>query len=286
MALQSQRHQCLARLSFSTSIAGPARIQSSHWCHSPQSPSPSLSRPSRRSISTTIPRWNDQPASPSRPNESIKKHLDSALDLTTNSSASTRHGRSHFASPRAQEERRAERGGQELGKLNLPRRRDSIEDLLADYSDYGRSLKGARKEGQPGQSMGGLSGRPERKGDRMLMNDLLDPEAVSDKLDPMRNTRIPRQSQLPFTLPVRLGPTVGRTVKVSQQKNIDVGKAFRQLEILCRKNAVKSDFARQRFHERGGLKRKRIKSERWRRTFKEGFKGMIALVKKMKKQGW
>lgn len=118
------------------------------------------------------------------------------------------------------------------------------------------------------------------------MGRLLDPDPVSDRLDPMRNTSMPRQPQLPLPLPVRLGPSLGRTVKVSQQKNIDVSRAFRQLEIMCRKNQVKQDFQRQRFHERPGLKRKRVRSERWRRTFKEGFKGMIALVKKMKQQGW
>ena len=120
----------------------------------------------------------------------------------------------------------------------------------------------------------------------MEMGSLLDPMGVSDKLDPMRNTSIAPQQSQPLPLPVRLGPTLGRTVKVNPGRNIDVGRAFRQLEILCRKNAVRADFQRQRFHERGGLKRKRVRSERWRRTFMEGFKGMIALVKKMKKQGW
>ena len=70
------------------------------------------------------------------------------------------------------------------------------------------------------------------------------------------------------------------------KKGMDVGRAFRALEIACARNKVRADFNRQRFHERPGLKRKRLKSERWRRTFKEGFRGMVKAVNAMKKKGW
>lgn len=85
---------------------------------------------------------------------------------------------------------------------------------------------------------------------------------------------------------MRLGPTVGRTVNVNTARGMDVGRAFRQLEMLCARNNVRKDSMRQRFHERPGLKRKRLKSERWRRNFKANFKGVVALVQKMRKQGW
>jgi len=87
-------------------------------------------------------------------------------------------------------------------------------------------------------------------------------------------------------LPIRLGPTAGRTVSVNNDRGMDVGRAFRTLEVQCARNAVRRDFMRQRFHERPGLKRKRLKGERWRRRFKEGFQGVVKLVQKMKKQGW
>lgn len=69
-------------------------------------------------------------------------------------------------------------------------------------------------------------------------------------------------------------------------RGMDVGRAFRQLEILCARNSVRRDFMRQRFHERPGLKRKRLKSERWRKNFKANFKGIVGVVQKMRKQGW
>lgn len=85
---------------------------------------------------------------------------------------------------------------------------------------------------------------------------------------------------------MKLGPSVGRTVAVDANKGVDVGRAFRALDISVARNRVRSDFQRQRFHERGGLRRKRLKSERWRRRFKEGFRGMVKMVAKMRKQGW
>ncbi|KAH8804913.1 hypothetical protein F5884DRAFT_430908 [Xylogone sp. PMI_703] len=84
--------------------------------------------------------------------------------------------------------------------------------------------------------------------------------------------------------PMRLTPQTGRTVQVGG--NVDVGKGFRMLEVSCARNRVRQDFARQRFHERPGLKRKRLKSERWRKRFMMGFKATVARVKQLKKQGW
>lgn len=111
---------------------------------------------------------------------------------------------------------------------------------------------------------------------------------IAAALDPQGNTApLPKvEVKLAYKLPMRLDFTVGRMVKVNAARNMDVGRAFRALDGLVKRNRIKAEFMRQRFHERPGLKRKRIKRERWRKHFKEGFKGMIALVKKMKKQGW
>lgn len=85
---------------------------------------------------------------------------------------------------------------------------------------------------------------------------------------------------------MKLNSSTGRQVRVDPERRMDVGRAFRSLEILCARNSVKRDFMRQRFHERPGLKRKRLKSERWRKNFKAGFKETVRMVMKMKKQGW
>ena len=58
------------------------------------------------------------------------------------------------------------------------------------------------------------------------------------------------------------------------------------LDQRCAQNSVRKDFQRQRFHERDGLKRKRLRGERWRRRFKEDFKGTVGMVLRLKRQGW
>jgi hypothetical protein len=55
---------------------------------------------------------------------------------------------------------------------------------------------------------------------------------------------------------------------------------------MVRKNRIKMEVAMQRFHERPGLKRKRLRRERWRKRFKEGFVATIKRVKELRKQGW
>jgi small subunit ribosomal protein MRP21 len=85
--------------------------------------------------------------------------------------------------------------------------------------------------------------------------------------------------------PMNLGPSTGRTVTIGTT-GIDVGRGFRMLEQACARNKVRADAMKQRFHERGGLKRKRLGRERWRRKFMAGFKATISRVKALKNQGW
>lgn len=81
-------------------------------------------------------------------------------------------------------------------------------------------------------------------------------------------------------------PSLGRTVEVELEKGFDVARALRQLGTSIRVNRVIADQRKQRFHERPGLKRKRLKSERWRRRFREGFLAVVQKVKDMRKKGW
>jgi hypothetical protein len=88
----------------------------------------------------------------------------------------------------------------------------------------------------------------------------------------------------PSRTPMRLTPSTGRTVYVTPQ--IDVGRSFKLMEQLVGRNKIRSQFNYQRFHERPGLKRKRLKSLRWRKRFMAGFKAAVNRVKQLKKQGW
>jgi small subunit ribosomal protein MRP21 len=124
--------------------------------------------------------------------------------------------------------------------------------------------------------------------DRMLTpspstTDNLNPNISSSRS--LLNTPTPAASPPPMPT-MRLNASTGRSVAVNKNRGIDFARALRNLELLCRQNNVRVDFMRQRFHERPGLKRKRLKSMRWRRRFMTGFKGMVAKVDEMRKKGW
>ncbi|EOD53062.1 Ribosomal protein S21 [Neofusicoccum parvum] len=89
----------------------------------------------------------------------------------------------------------------------------------------------------------------------------------------------------PSTLP-RLGPMVGRSVQIRTDAGTDLAKGLRLLDVICARNRVRGDHNKQKYHERPGLKRKRLASERWRKRFMDGFKATVSRVQYLKRQGW
>ncbi|KAI0132819.1 hypothetical protein BJ170DRAFT_615491 [Xylariales sp. AK1849] len=83
---------------------------------------------------------------------------------------------------------------------------------------------------------------------------------------------------------IRCVPRTGRTINVT--RGADVARSFKILNMQCAMNRVRQDFQYQRYHERAGLKRKRLKSERWQRRFKKGFKATCKRVDELRRQGW
>ena len=89
---------------------------------------------------------------------------------------------------------------------------------------------------------------------------------------------------------IRAKPVSGRTVFVKDQITKNSGPtpmvALKILNRIVREDQVKNKFFSQKFHERKGLKRKRLASQRWRSRFKHGFKATVSRVIELKKQGW
>ncbi|KAI1330909.1 hypothetical protein F5Y16DRAFT_361562 [Xylariaceae sp. FL0255] len=83
---------------------------------------------------------------------------------------------------------------------------------------------------------------------------------------------------------MHLVPRLGRTVHV--RKNVDVARSFKLLAVQVASNKVRSQWQQQRFHERPGLKRKRLASQRWQARFKKGFKAAVVRVQELTRQGW
>lgn len=88
----------------------------------------------------------------------------------------------------------------------------------------------------------------------------------------------------PEDIKLRLRPVLGRTVPLGTK--YDFPQALRVLNQRCKSNLVATDFNRQRFYERPGMKKKRLRMSRWRFRFKEGFRATCTRVSELAKQGW
>lgn len=204
-----------------------------------------------RALSTTSRHHSDV--------DEFSKLLDQALEQNKNVPTAPQGRTSRFASNRAQQRQRTSPST----RMAAERGRSVMDDILDDMKN-------------PGSRSSGAFGGSGSIQDMLSRDDFLDPN----------RTNVPATPQAPPTPPVKLDSSVGRTIPINDQRGMDVGRAFRTLEMRCAQNSVKRDFMRQRFHERGGLKRKRLKSERWRRRFKGSFTATIKLVQGLKKQGW
>lgn len=116
------------------------------------------------------------------------------------------------------------------------------------------------------------------------MSDLGVSQYHAPDIKDFRSTREGMGYEKPVDVKYRLRPVVGRTVNL--QTGVDVARAMALLNMKCAINKVRIDANHQRFHERPGLKRKRLHSQRWRVRFREGFKATCSRVRSLAKQGW
>ncbi|GAB7326686.1 hypothetical protein MBLNU13_g10644t1 [Cladosporium sp. NU13] len=187
-----------------------------------------------------------QPAKPTTASQEISSILDGALDMKKGTPAAPTGRTSRFASNHAQTTSTPARAQLEADKQS---NRSSMDDLMAGL--LGPSLGGKRD--------------------------------IAGSLNPRARSGPP---PVPQPAPMKLGPTLGRTVYVDNQRGVDVARAFKAMDIRVAKNGVRREFNAQRFHERGGTKRKRLHSQRWRKRFKLGFQAAVKRILKMRKQGW
>ncbi|CAN8102766.1 unnamed protein product [Discula destructiva] len=108
-------------------------------------------------------------------------------------------------------------------------------------------------------------------------------------MEDINQTRKEMLWEKPENRKLRLRPVVGRTIdfgKIRNPQNRDLARGLAMLNMSCKINRVNQDSKRQRFHERPGLKRKRQKSERWQKRFREGFQATCVRVSELARQGW
>lgn len=130
---------------------------------------------------------------------------------------------------------------------------------------------------------GRLSRAPGLEFNNMVMPDSYANPTLANK--PETSTLAAQQTATFENYP-RLNPAYGRTVDLDVSRGRDIVRGIGMLGSLITRNKVRVDIHRQRFHERGGLKRKRLNSERWRARFKQGFRGVTARVMELTSKGW
>ncbi|KAF8504050.1 hypothetical protein BU17DRAFT_101530 [Hysterangium stoloniferum] len=76
------------------------------------------------------------------------------------------------------------------------------------------------------------------------------------------------------------GPYDGRTVEINSGDNLTA--AWGKLNALLRANNVRQELRRTARHEQKGEKRRRLRSERWRRKFADEVRKKVKLVIEMR----
>lgn len=120
--------------------------------------------------------------------------------------------------------------------------------------------------------------------DSMALPDGMLNPSLSNK--PSEAVALATQQEEVFANYPRLDPTYGRSVDLDNSRGRDLVRGIGMLASLVARNKIKNDFAKQKFHERGGLKRKRLNSERWRARFKVGFTRITSRVSELTRKGW
>ncbi|EPE06495.1 ribosomal protein s21 [Ophiostoma piceae UAMH 11346] len=102
-----------------------------------------------------------------------------------------------------------------------------------------------------------------------------------DKYNEMNSLEFNQKSR---ELPFPLKPEAGKTTYVSNRT--DVASAFRLCNVTLSLNRTRNYWNKQRFHERPGLRRKRLATQTWRRKFRTCMVTTVKRVKDLARQGW
>ncbi|KIK38666.1 hypothetical protein CY34DRAFT_42493, partial [Suillus luteus UH-Slu-Lm8-n1] len=85
-----------------------------------------------------------------------------------------------------------------------------------------------------------------------------------------------------LTLPPPADPYTGLRIYVAENQ---LGEGFRRLQTRLRRNRLIQEVSRQRRHEKKGVKRRRLSSERWRRMFANEVRKKVQLVSTIRRRG-
>ncbi|KFZ03334.1 hypothetical protein V502_11032 [Pseudogymnoascus sp. VKM F-4520 (FW-2644)] len=242
-----------------TQILAPST--STRWATSPL-------RLSQRAFSSStrrfIPDSNQTNPTPTNANRGTQK----SPDTQASSQGWAAGARSNRSSSRIIPSKSSESSDADLWESGISSN-EAAQDLLTGFN-------AGRKERGPNSP---LNQRKSINLDRMLSPNV----SNTDLKDVISNLTASVTAPVAPKPALRLNARTGRSVVVAG--GVDIGRSFNLLGMSCARNKVRADFNRQRFHERGGMKRKRLKRERWQKRFMNGFRATVSRVKEMKRQG-
>ena len=109
------------------------------------------------------------------------------------------------------------------------------------------------------------------------------PKIDSNPLAHYNQHSYPLEPASPTVRTIRSSPMIGRSFSVRRG---DVGTALKFLNHLCVREGVVRDLRTQKFYERPGAKKKRLRSVRHKTRFKYAFKTTVERIKEMRRKGW
>lgn len=205
-------------------------------------------RVSQQASAPLEPPSSDNPQQHKPELDDLSRQIDSLLDFTPYNRSNT---------------------GNILGSTRHHSSADEASNAFRNHSrnrDFGANFSPLPRRNMPGLDI-----------DRMEMP--ASPSDVATQLPPAPS--IAQKPKYP-----RLDASTGRSIDLDPSKGRDLVRGLGQLNSLLARNKVRADFNKQRFHERPGLKRKRLKSQRWRKRFKEGFREVVGRVSALTRKGW
>ncbi|KAJ5907470.1 hypothetical protein N7495_000152 [Penicillium taxi] len=104
--------------------------------------------------------------------------------------------------------------------------------------------------------------------------------------EPARRSRDPTLQLSSRKTDLKLGPTLGRQVRVEPERGFDLASAIRTLQVTCNQNKIKQKSNEQKFHVRRGAMKKQLRRSRWRKLFKFSFQETVKKIQRMQAQGW
>lgn len=161
-----------------------------------------------------------------------------------------------------------------------------IGDLLENTLSSGSRLRN-RRRGRP-SSLSLVQEAYAKQGDiaggMVMPPDYGSPETTVSASLMVANSIHNLQTQPRATRNIHSHPCLGRAIDIKQRT--DLARSFFLLNRLVRTNRIKLDQRMQRFHERPGVRRKRLQRERWRARFKDNFRNAVEKIRTMKRMGW